>query len=931
MKKWYRHPAVKFLLVITALVTPVVAALSFVLLAGFPDIVTPADAFREERRPYEETENFMGNMISAVSMKMDRVEAVKLLETDGKYDPDKRIDILEYAGKIDAEDVVYGTDDEAILTEDGLQDNTAAAASSTEAAAETADSTKNADTANETDAAGRSGNAADSGLVYRLGDLVKWGMSGDGERTYYDPYDDNSILVCRKPDGTYYYYVVREFKQRLSDGSLHLEAGSEAQILGELESGFIAEGESDLLANIVEGGDNLFWNDKGEIVYTEVWCYDGGQIQEAYAPDGAKNILEVVNRTPRLNGKLSQVYDSLEYALSNIPYIYSQYKEKGSPFEDGKTNFIYLFADRDGKTVYTNHDAFRNYKDVEESLASIKNDPDMRYMIMEPDADACENNLDMEDEVLSYWANHNSWYADIFGEDYVVAAAVDTSYPIDDIFQKASDNYNQYAPYVNKAAKALILSILLFLGALVWLTAAAGRRAEEGSELYLHPFDRWKTELSAALVAVPWLAATILLSSAWNGIGAVEYTSDGSFYYYGFAMTAEDVAAISAYAAVTAACFLTGYLSLVRRIKGRTLWKDSILRMLYFWGRKMTAKCGRLMLAFWRQRRVLWKVIVAYGMFVFIHWFCALAGYGVPEPMLFIMFITEAIAAVFLVRNALEKQQIKDGIKEIAAGSLEYRFPVRRFQGGDYQDMSENLENIGNGLQKAVEKSMRDERLKTDLITNVSHDIKTPLTSIINYVDLLKRENLDNPKVNGYLDILEMKAQRLKTLTEDVVEASKVSSGNITLEYMDVDLVEMLNQTIGELSEKMDARQLKVVASFPEEPVIIHVDGRRMWRVLENIFNNAAKYAMPGTRVYADLKNEGGKICFSLKNVSEQPLNFSSDELTERFIRGDVSRSTEGSGLGLSIAKSLTEMQGGKFELYLDGDLFKVTILFEKV
>lgn len=244
--------------------------------------------------------------------------------------------------------------------------------------------------------------------------------------------------------------------------------------------------------------------------------------------------------------------------------------------------------------------------------------------------------------------------------------------------------------------------------------------------------------------------------------------------------------------------------------------------------------------------------------------------------------------------------------------------------------MAENLNNIGNGLQMAVEKSIRDERLKTDLITNVSHDIKTPLTSIINYVDLLKRENFEDPKVKGYLDILEMKAQRLKTLTEDVVEASKVSSGNITLEYMDVDLVEMLNQTIGEFSEKMEAKQLTVIASLPEGPAVIHVDGRRMWRVLENIFNNAAKYAMPGTRVYADLKVEEKKIWFSLKNVSEQPLNFSSDELTERFIRGDVSRSTEGSGLGLSIAKSLTQMQGGKFDLYLDGDLFKVTIEFDR-
>ena len=225
---------------------------------------------------------------------------------------------------------------------------------------------------------------------------------------------------------------------------------------------------------------------------------------------------------------------------------------------------------------------------------------------------------------------------------------------------------------------------------------------------------------------------------------------------------------------------------------------------------------------------------------------------------------------------------------------------------------------------------MRNERLKTDLITNVSHDIKTPLTSIINYVDILKRSDIADEKIRGYLDILEAKAQRLKTLTEDVVEASKVSSGNITLEYMNVDLRELVRQTEGEMAEKFAARNLTVVLNMPEEPAVIYVDGRRMWRVLENIFGNAAKYAMPGTRVYADLTLGAEQVEFSLKNVSEQQLNFSADELTERFIRGDLSRSTEGSGLGLSIAKSLTDMQGGEFELYLDGDLFRVNIRFPK-
>ena len=250
-------------------------------------------------------------------------------------------------------------------------------------------------------------------------------------------------------------------------------------------------------------------------------------------------------------------------------------------------------------------------------------------------------------------------------------------------------------------------------------------------------------------------------------------------------------------------------------------------------------------------------------------------------------------------------------------------------QGGN-RDIAEKINDIGSGLSKAVEEAMKNERLKTDLITNVSHDIKTPLTSIINYVDILKRSNISDSKIQGYLDILESKAQRLKTLTEDVVEASKVSSGNISLEYMDVDLRELVQQTEGEMAEKFEARNLTVVLNIPEEPAVIHVDGRRMWRVLENIFGNAAKYAMPGTRVYADMALTEDSVNFTLKNVSEQQLNITADELTERFIRGDLSRSTEGSGLGLSIAKSLVQMQGGEFELYLDGDLFRVNIRFAR-
>ena len=271
--------------------------------------------------------------------------------------------------------------------------------------------------------------------------------------------------------------------------------------------------------------------------------------------------------------------------------------------------------------------------------------------------------------------------------------------------------------------------------------------------------------------------------------------------------------------------------------------------------------------------------------------------------------------------------KLVDQIERISNGELTAITDIS--EDSDYYEYSQKLTHIGQGMEKALETQMKGERMKIDLITNVSHDIKTPLTSIINYVDLLKRENPEDPKIRGYLEVLENKAQRLKVLTEDVVEASKASTGNIALEMTDLNFIELVHQVIGEFEEKFEERNLKMVVHFDEEEAIICADGRRLWRVLENVFGNVSKYAMENTRVYVDVKVDRPNVQLSLKNISAQPLNISAEELTERFIRGDVSRNTEGSGLGLSIAKDLVQLQGGEFKLYLDGDLFKVTIEFK--
>ena len=285
------------------------------------------------------------------------------------------------------------------------------------------------------------------------------------------------------------------------------------------------------------------------------------------------------------------------------------------------------------------------------------------------------------------------------------------------------------------------------------------------------------------------------------------------------------------------------------------------------------------------------------------------------------------VVLAVLVTDGMQRQKLLTAIQEINSEEGTTRISESGLFAINRQ-MAAAVNDLGDGLRHALQEQMKSERMKADLITNVSHDLKTPLTSIINYVDLLKREELHNEKANEYLEVLDQKSQRLKQLTEDLVEASRASSGNVVLDIRRIDVKELLMQTSGEFVERFEARGLQLVENFPQNPQYVDADGRRLWRIIENLFRNVEKYAMPHTRVYLDLINDGKWVAFSLKNISENPLNISPEELTERFTRGDESRSTEGSGLGLSIAKDLTEIQQGTFEIYLDGDLFKVTVSF---
>jgi signal transduction histidine kinase len=288
------------------------------------------------------------------------------------------------------------------------------------------------------------------------------------------------------------------------------------------------------------------------------------------------------------------------------------------------------------------------------------------------------------------------------------------------------------------------------------------------------------------------------------------------------------------------------------------------------------------------------------------------------------------LQVLVLIYVLAQMKQLQEGSKRIASGDLSQPIDTSRML-WELKKHGDNINKMGEGISIAVEEQLKSERFKTELITNVSHDIKTPLTSIINYVDLIKKEDVSDPKMEEYVEVLDRQSARLKKLIEDLMEASKASTGNLEVHPEECDMQVMLTQVIGEFGDKLAANQLEVILEQPEEPVHILADGRHLWRVLDNLMNNVCKYSQANTRVYVSLKEAGGMAEVVFKNISKSALNIPSDQLMQRFVRGDSSRHTEGSGLGLSIAQSLTELMGGTMKLEIDGDLFKVTLKFNSI
>lgn len=364
-------------------------------------------------------------------------------------------------------------------------------------------------------------------------------------------------------------------------------------------------------------------------------------------------------------------------------------------------------------------------------------------------------------------------------------------------------------------------------------------------------------------------------------------------------------------------------MSFVVQLKAKTIFKHTFI----YWLIKKISKLGNVIKHIYKNLKTTYKVLFVIGIFwSFILIFMGVNVYDNKNLILGFIFIS-AVETLIIIFCAIAFQHVKQGGEKIVSGDLENKIDTT-YMFGDIKDFADSLNNINLGLQSAIDDKMKSERFKTELITNVSHDIKTPLTSIVNYVDLIKKEECENEKIKEYIDVLDRQSIRLKKLIEDLVEASKASTGNLSVELEKCNLSLLMNQAIGEFYEKLELNNLQVIQSQENQDVYIMADGRRLWRVIDNLLNNICKYAMSGTRVYIDLKRKNGKAIVTFRNISNTPISLSSEELTERFVRGDRSRNTEGSGLGLSIAKSLTELQGGSFAVSADGDLFKVVLSF---
>jgi len=530
-------------------------------------------------------------------------------------------------------------------------------------------------------------------------------------------------------------------------------------------------------------------------------------------------------------------------------------------------------------------------------------------------------------ENRDYRVESDSFRCEIYSGDGGEAYAVDDTVKITRHYDFSPENLknNSMLYMVDKAIDAayamklwiypiilfcLTVSVILF----VFLMCASGRHADcEGVRA------GWGTK-------VPF---DLLLATTVSAISVVLNTAFGDWWWSYSYPILQIVSAVISFIIIP--IFVVGLcMSFALRVKLGFWWKNTVIYMVLHGLARAIRGAARLTCKLFSKLPLIWKSALVILGITFIEFLFIAFNLYEGDTILIFWFVEKILLLPALIYFILCLKKLQQGAEEIANGKLGNRIN-KKYLIGDMKEHAFVLDRIGHGIDIAVEERMKSERMKTELITNVSHDIKTPLTSIINYSDLIAKETTENEKISEYSLVLLRQSERLKRLIDDLVEASKASTGNIEIIAEPFDLGVLFSQTTGEYEEKLTKNELTLITKQPEEPVHIMADGRRMWRIFDNLMNNICKYAQSGTRVYLTLEKVGNEAVISFKNTSRDALDVPADELLERFTRGDTSRNTDGNGLGLSIAKSLAELQGGKLNITVDGDLFKVVLRFPLV
>jgi len=619
------------------------------------------------------------------------------------------------------------------------------------------------------------------------------------------------------------------------------------------------------------------------------------------------------------NYELSYVIDKFEAINYGIDEAYKTLKGQN---EDA---FLYYYKGEPALSEWgKNVDEYKDITELPEFYYLSLSDRTIDYGQASLSEALEKEDKSIKEAQCSWWDSKTELF---FGMDYARAEknlkASGSSRTKNMYYYLRYKNYNNGARFFFLVLVLVAIMFVVFLYSTVRLVLVTGRKGEvdengKFSKVYLNFFDKSPTEIYL-----------LFLFGVSIFVGYIDYVIILEFYTRFRKYLVFSVVGIGVSVFVYGFLFMVLALSLVRRLKAHNLLNHIGFVHFIKW-------CSAKVIEFYHKHKgkkllsILFQAYMGIQLIILLIMLAWAFRQDSIFPFIVVVFLCVipnllAIGAVKSLFN--DVTMITQCMDKIKQGDLDAKCGMD--DGGHFlSEVAEGVDGMGEGIKLAVEKSVQDERMRTELITNVSHDLKTPLTSIINYVDLLKKEDMYSDAAKHYVEVLEQKSQRLKHLTEDLVEAAKANTGNIELECMPLAFDELMRQAIGEFEDKFVTRGLNVISSFPDQAVIIMADGRRLFRIVENVLQNAYKYAMENTRIYADLTQEDDNVVFALKNISKAPLNISPEELMERFTRGDSSRSTEGSGLGLSIAKDLTALMDGKFAIKLDGDLFKVVIEF---